>query len=236
MPKQPNIKWRDKDVKELQRLVKNFNAKLNRIQRKKPEDVEFLPEKLTVKGLRSEISTRAEFKRQVSTFKRFAKRGAEEVVTAPAGFKLTKFAIAEAKNQTRIVNIIKAKKTERLELTPEKGVESQLENLSLRPRKFDLGKSRKAFEKMQETLKRQLSAFENEKALQSYRDNYLKSIAELGGREAEILEKIKGLSNQELFDLTVKNPKLTIDFHYDDEQTEDTRADQILTEWDFILQ
>lgn len=235
MPRVSKIKWRDKDVKELQRLVKNFNAKLSRVQRKKPGDVEFLPEKLTVKGVQAEVTTRAEFKRRISSFKRFAERGAEQVVTAPAGFKVTKFAVKEAKENTRILNIIKAKKRKKLGLTPEKGVESQIENLALKPRKFELGKSREAFEKMEETLKRQLSVAEDEKALQRYKDNYLKGIAELGGRESEILERIKALDNKTLFDLTVDNPKLTIDFHYDDEFSEDTRADEILAEWEFVL-
>lgn len=236
MPRVSKIKWRDKDIKELQRLVKNFNAKISRVQKKDPSKAEFLPDKLKFKELKESIGTRAEFKRQLSTFKRFAQRGSEQLVTAPAGYQLTKFALKEAKEQTRILNIIKAKKRKRLELTPEKGVEAQLENLALRPRKFTLGKSREEFAKMEESLKRQLSTLEDEKALQNYRDNYIKAILELGAKGSPIIEKIKNLDNKTLFDISVQNPFLNIDFHYDDEFDVDSRVEQILSEWEFELQ
>ena len=37
MSRQPKIRWRKSDEQELKRVVKNFNAKLNRIEKKNPD-------------------------------------------------------------------------------------------------------------------------------------------------------------------------------------------------------
>lgn len=235
MPRVSKIRWRDKDVDELQRLVNNFNAKVTRAQKKNPENADLLPDKLKVRDLRKTITTRAEYKRQLSTINRFLQRGSEDIVTAPAGFKLTKYSIAEAKEQTRILNIKRAYERKRLGITPQKGVESQLENLALRAKKFNLGKSKKEFEKLQESLKRQLSAKQNEEALIRYKENYIKAIKELKDFGADELAIIEALDPRDLFERSVQNPKLVIDFHYDDEFDEQTRAEAILDEWRFEL-
>lgn len=74
-----NIKWRSADEEQLRKAVKNYNAKLGRLAKKNPEIKSSLPEKMTVKELKSIIVTRADFNREVNSLKRFSNRGAEDM-------------------------------------------------------------------------------------------------------------------------------------------------------------
>lgn len=52
MSKYNKIQWRESDKKELARLTKNFNAKLEYQLKKNPELKDVLPEKVKVRDLK----------------------------------------------------------------------------------------------------------------------------------------------------------------------------------------
>ena len=88
----------NKNLKELQRVVKNFNAKVDRLKAKEL-DLE-LPEKLSfkeIKGVKSKgveplVTNVKEIKNMTKTLKSFTKKGAEEkTVTLDSGIKVTKW-------------------------------------------------------------------------------------------------------------------------------------------------
>lgn len=236
MAKKPKIRWRNKDVKELQRLVKNFNAKVTRAEKKNLEKANLLPEKLSVKELQRDILTRQELNREISRINRFLKRGSETIVTTPAGYELTKFSIEQTKEETRIANIIKAFDRKKLEITAEKGVEGERKKLALEPKKFRFGKTQEEFFKFAETVERQLRSSYTTKALERYKQNYLKGLLQIGAdKRKQIFKLIENMDARELFELTVGNAKLLIDFMYDEDQSEETRGNQILAEFEFQL-
>ena len=80
MPRQNNIKWRDNDLAELRRIVKNYNAKLARQRTKLIEadqryQASQLPRKASVKELRSSIETRKDFNRELREMQNFIDTG-----------------------------------------------------------------------------------------------------------------------------------------------------------------
>lgn len=80
MPRQNNIKWRESDLKELRRLVKNYNAKITRERRKLIEADERyqasqLPGKASVRELREAIGTRRDFNRELEGMQNFIDTG-----------------------------------------------------------------------------------------------------------------------------------------------------------------
>lgn len=80
MSRQNNIKWRESDLKELRRLVKNYNAKITRQRAKLIENDERyqasqLPQKASVRELRQAIETRKDFNEEIKNLQNFIDTG-----------------------------------------------------------------------------------------------------------------------------------------------------------------
>ena len=80
MPKQSNIRFRENDLKELRRVVKNYNAKLSRqrtklIEKDERYQASQLPQKASVRELRAAIDTRKEFNAELTRMKNFIATG-----------------------------------------------------------------------------------------------------------------------------------------------------------------
>lgn len=71
MSRKHKIRWQENDKQELARAVKNFNAKISRIEKKYPELKNALPEKMKVGELKDLINTRQDLKRELNSLKRF---------------------------------------------------------------------------------------------------------------------------------------------------------------------
>lgn len=115
MSKRYRIKWTDSDNKELKRVVKNYNAKISRLEKKDPKLKNILPEKTSVQEMRKLIDTRQDLKRELNALKRFSKRGAEKVVEVPDNdynLKITKW---QKEEMTRRVGVINRRREKRLE-------------------------------------------------------------------------------------------------------------------------
>lgn len=75
MARKPKIRWRKSDEEELKRVVKNFNAKISRLEKKDPKNKNALPQRITQKELKDMIVTRQDYNREIKSLKRFTKRG-----------------------------------------------------------------------------------------------------------------------------------------------------------------
>ena len=129
MSKQYNIKWREQDEKELRRVVRNFNDKLQRLVKENPENKNILPQfwneqtqqfesRITIQTLKGLIQTRADYNRQLNMLKRFGRRGAEEIIEAPTneyGARTTKWQKSEMARMAQIVNLRRRERLENLE-------------------------------------------------------------------------------------------------------------------------
>lgn len=75
MARKPRIRWRKSDDEELKRVVKNFNAKISRLEKKDPKNKNALPQRITQKEVKDMIITRQDFNREIKSLKRFTRRG-----------------------------------------------------------------------------------------------------------------------------------------------------------------
>lgn len=71
MSKQYQIRWSDVDKRELERVVRNFNQKVRRLER---QGKAYLPDTLSAKELENTINTRNELKNLINSLTRFNKR------------------------------------------------------------------------------------------------------------------------------------------------------------------
>lgn len=121
-----NIKWREQDEKELRRVVRNFNSKLQRLVKKNPENKNILPQfynedadqfesRLTVDMIKDLIQTRADYNRELNMLKRFSKRGAERIIAAPENTYGSKTTVWQKQEMGRLAGIVNRRRQERLD-------------------------------------------------------------------------------------------------------------------------
>lgn len=141
MSKPYNIRWNPSDDAELRRVVKNFNAKISRLQKKNPQEAAALPERVTVKQLKTMISTRQDLNRELNALRRFSKRGAEQIITAPDNkynLKITKW---QKEEMNRRAGIINRKRKIRLDQVAGIELESRGEKLGYTKGAIGMGKA-----------------------------------------------------------------------------------------------
>lgn len=235
MPKKHTIKWRDKDIKELNRVVRNFNAKISRVAKKNPNQAEFLPDKVSVQSLKGRIGTRQDFNREIASLKRFSRRGAEKIEVTESGLTLTQYEIKEVKNKVRITNIKRTVERKKLDIDETRGTMGQVSERGLRPKVFSLNKSQKEWEKFVESLEREISSNFKLEQLEKYKENYLNGLIEnLGQKGEELANLLKDVSPEKLFTNSVTNPLLSIDFIYDPLELE-TIIDAKIEAWQEVI-
>lgn len=89
MPKYHKIRWSENDKKELSRLIKNYNAKID-YHAKKNGSKEGLPQKLKVREVKANIVSRNDFNRTLDKITLFLKRGGEQLLENKNAVKITK--------------------------------------------------------------------------------------------------------------------------------------------------
>ena len=119
MSKYHKIRWQNEDLKELQRVVRNYNAKVTRLKKKHPDvykstlpqfydkKTDTFSDKISVRQLKEIINTRQDLKRELNMLRRFSKKGAESLVIAPDNknnLKITKWQRTEMNRKVAIVN------------------------------------------------------------------------------------------------------------------------------------
>lgn len=152
MSKYHKIKWQDADLKELNRVVRNYNAKVKRLKNKYPEEyknalpqfydskTDSFSDKVSVRQLKEIINTRQDLKRELNMLRRFSKKGAETLVDAPENkynLKITKWQRTEMKRKVAIIN---RKRKKRLEELQSLEMKSRGESLGYTRGEFGMGK------------------------------------------------------------------------------------------------
>lgn len=219
MRQQPKIKWRDKDIEKLRKEVRRFNAKRAREIKKNPEIKKLLPDKLSVRTLRKEIETRAEFNKQIRSIDRFMRPKSTQIVTTSAGVQTTQYQIGELRAQVASINARRRAELRGREPSPKTGTMRTIQEENLQPKKFDLKRiqSQKEFEKFVESVEKQAAPKYWRGRYDLYKENYLKAFREqllFGENGAELYSRLKDISSEHLVDLLYRDPTLGIDFVY----------------------
>lgn len=221
MSKYHKIRWTQADNQELARIVKNFNAKIDRLNKKDPlkmlndlpEELRVnknaLPEKVTVRQMKELIHTRQDLKRELNTLKRFSKKGAEEIVLVPDtdyNLQVTKWQKKEMNRRVGIVNRKRKERLEKIRETSVKGHDFTLGQLGMgKQAENELQPTKSFYRTMSQTdLKWKWKSLRAE-AQSSYftekdfrvRDNYIKGLRD-NYAEKDIEDIIKVIENMDI--------------------------------------
>lgn len=138
MPKQSKIRWSENDLRELRRVVRNYNAKIDRLAKKELEPGQVLPPKISLKTrtdaelkaaaaagvkqdkiyLKELINTRADLNRELNSLRRFSRKGAETfrpIQGNENNLQITNWQFQEMSRRAGIINRRRAKRKEQLE-------------------------------------------------------------------------------------------------------------------------
>lgn len=92
------IRYNKKLNNIIRKTVQNYNAKIIRLEKKNP--YLSLPEKMSIKALKTEVETRKELTRQLNALKRFSSKGAENTVILPSGEMVSEYELKELKRES----------------------------------------------------------------------------------------------------------------------------------------
>ena len=154
MSKYHKIRWNESDERELKRVIRNFNAKLKRLEKKDPQkyNKNTLPtfwdsatqsytNRVSVRQMKELIQTRNDLKRELNALKRFSKRGSEEIVFIPTNDNnvyITKWQRTEMKRRAAFINRRKKYRLEQLESIE---LEHDGEKLGYTRKEFGMGRT-----------------------------------------------------------------------------------------------
>lgn len=115
----PRIKWRPQDQTKLSAYVRKFNAAITRLEKKNPEIVGTgaLPQRLDIQNVKSGITTRRDYNKQIAKIDRFFKKGAQTIIKdKTTGYYITKWGKREETYLQRSVNAKRANITKLFKL------------------------------------------------------------------------------------------------------------------------
>lgn len=217
MQKRSKIKWRKSDEQELAKAVRKFNAKRTRLINKFPEMEDFLPERLSVKDIKGDITTRNEFKNQIKSIERFMRKGAEKPIITETGIKTTAYEKKEVGIKVRAINVRKAHERKKADVSTEKGTMGTIRANNLLPKKYDIDKIKKSdWKKFKESVEKQNKDSYTDERYDRYKENYLKGLDNaFGARATRLKQMIEKIPPDVLVQMYYDEPILQIDFIYD---------------------
>ena len=234
MSRRNNIRWKNSDEKELSRVVRNYNSKINRILKKDPNMKDFLPERVSKKELKENIKTRRDLNRELNSLKRFTTRGSEELITNENGLTITKYLKKEVEIKVATINRLKSlrrKELNELEVSS-RGKDVGYKNMEtgridrmqlLQPKVFNFKKkSKRDFEHFVKGLS-DVEQFITMKDI-ILRENYLDSLYEHLGKNVYtdmIRDKIMDIPLDDFISTYYRDKEATISFIYDLTQATD---------------
>lgn len=240
MSKKPSIKWREQDVELLQKTINNFNNKVYRVQKNKPDIAEYQPQRVTKTELVKGIQTRADFNRVVKSLQRYSRRGAENVKKSKRGATDTQWSVDEFNINQRRVNAQRTRERKRLgevEVTTRgqptgvkrKEMGSTWEN-GLKPSsaKFD-NLSQKEWEKKKHAIDAQLDSVNMAFRKSMWKVNYIRGLENLGFYD--VADIVKELDANTIIDTIKTDTEATFDFLYYDPTEWENKNDELLNTW-----
>lgn len=216
MPRQYNIKWRNKDKTLLSNTVRQFNAKITRMLKKNPELAPYLPERLTVQGLRDKIQTRQDFNREIKSARRFLKPGAETPVTSATGIRTTRWEKREIGIKVGVINQRRNRELKKMNPTTEKGTMGTIRENNLRPKKYDIDKIKASdWDMFVYGVEKQIMSGYTAQKNELYKQNFIKAVkTAFGSKGTEIVEMAQSIPADILVELYYNDPVLQVEFIY----------------------
>ena len=207
------IRYDKKLNAEINRAVRNFNAKISRLEKLDNENI-IIPEKVKVSDFKKGYDTRRDLRRQLNYLKMFSKRGSEEKIITSGGYETSKYQYAVTKresarvksNLTRQINTYlkieptvfgKSQGFQRMQLE-----DSKLSNLRAKRKALDknlLKLNAEEYNRYLELLNRQMQSSYKDRI---FKENYIEMLLTTGylsgyntNKLNEIASNLMSLSN-----------------------------------------
>ena len=229
MAKTYNMKWRDEDVDQLRREIRNFNRKVDRLMKKgSPEVKAALPPKLSMKTAKAGIQSRADYNRQLKQIQRFTEKGSEQLMKTKGGVTAPKFEIKEMQARVQIINAARKKRLQKLP-EPEMGnlpLMGRISRENLKPKTAPGKIKPEGWEKYKRSVYKQSDPAYYKEGDKRYKENFLKGYKEtLGEKDADIVRKMieNNLTDEQFFLASIENEQMAIGFVYDPIDKEERR-------------
>lgn len=118
MSRKSKIRWRESDTEQLAKRVKNFNAKITRLEKKHPEIADLLPERVSAKTLKADISTRSDYNKIIKALAGFSEKGAEKIVKGKGGAETTQWEYKQVQKAVQAENRARKRQQDALASRP----------------------------------------------------------------------------------------------------------------------
>lgn len=239
------IRWTSKDKQNLQKKVRNYNAKIKRLEKKGIKE-EYIPDKLNYKELQKSISSRQELQTHLDIIKTVTVRGSENIVSNNKGLKVPAYLKNMMKLKVQSINRERKKSRnyyEKLDVTDRGkkiGIEREkfpeLNVNKIRNKKFNFEKmTTQSFSSFLNSTKFQFD-METEERKREYVANYMKAM--YNNLSAEQFKKLSGVINQidnnTIVEKYYTDLNLDIDFYYD-ETEQNAKFETMMDSWQGIL-
>lgn len=245
-----NIRWREKDIEELRKEIERYNRKLKRLEKKGVESDIFQPS-LPFKEVKTNITTRAQYKDYLSHLRNLTEKGSEKKYepAAEKGIAISKGEVAELDRLVKIINSDRRKRAKEYEKRTGNKVKNlpkqDIQRMSLKPKKtatqqiasIDYGGSmnRMNFKKFVESVQSQSDAEKIENRYAQYKANYIEHLPRHLAPEdvEEIVSRLDEIPDKDFYYLSINNEVFTVNYLYDPATAEE-KAEQIISTLDEI--
>ena len=232
-----NIRWRENDEKELDRLIKNYNQQLYRVGKKYEQDKSVMPDRVRKTELKKQIKTRDDFnklKKSLSSIDNAV------IHTNRGGY----MSVGEYKKWQKMgekVEKIKAKERERIEKLPtfragqpigqKKAQMHSIKENSLKPSTYTIkNKTAKEIEKSFEALDKYFNKRKLNEAQKRYRENYITALKNNGVYTEKIERLVMSLPLQVFVDTAETDEQANIRYAYTYAEAEQVK-EEITNAW-----
>lgn len=238
MPKQNKIKYRESDLNEMRRLVRNFNQRRAYQIKKHPETANLQPPKMSVKKVKQSIYSRDDYNKWKKYTNQYNSESAK-VVANKYGVKSTKYEIEVTKAQVRARNRRKKEESESKKSVYVKGkkVKTAAKATSeqeAKPIKQDFNKikTQKAWNEFKKAFKKLEGKREQQEKAAYYA--HLKQAFDTNIGNDELWQLYETLGTEKIYELYLNGlDSVDIDFIYDsaiEDETKETVIFEELTE------
>lgn len=222
MSRKSKIRWSEQDKREITNTVRVFNSKLTRLAKKNPEIADYLPSRINTKTLYDKIETRADFKRELNSLKRFMRKGAEKPILTDTGIKTTAWEKREVGLKVQQINARKTRERKEANISTYKGTMGSIEANNLKPKMYNIDKIKERdWKKFIANVEKQVQSKYTNTLYQQYKANYLKAVDNIMGVVGtEVKRIINQIDDETFYKLYYDDPVLQIDFVYDPYEAE----------------
>ena len=234
----PNMRWRDSDLKTLEKEIARFNQKIYKTKFLHPELAGILPQTIKASDKKAMIdnfkaSTRTEFNANLKSIGRFVERGAEKPVTSKSGITTTAWAKREVGIKVGKINRARTQERKLVEAMPvttrgkktgfTRGEAKSQRLDELKPKTFNFDKIKPSdWDKFQKLVSRQASASNRSLRDELYKRNYIKSIQNnIGSAGAEVIALVESLPASVVVRIYYSEQEADIEYNYSPEKNEE---------------